>query len=85
MKGLEHDLHDLCGLAIADTPLAWTGGSTYLHRKVPIYGPGNCKGSNGFNDATVGGVANQPVVARDGGYSLVRFRRSPRALQWTLP
>jgi len=28
---------DLCGLRIDVADLAWTGGSTYLHRKVPLY------------------------------------------------
>ncbi len=32
-----HDQADLCGVRIDAASLAWTGGASYLHRKVPLY------------------------------------------------
>jgi hypothetical protein len=32
-----HDQPDLCGVRVDIAHLAWTGGSTYLHRRAPLY------------------------------------------------
>ncbi|MDQ3667705.1 MAG: hypothetical protein M3410_14255 [Acidobacteriota bacterium] len=35
---IAHSQPDLCGLKIEVDNLAWTGGYSYLHRSVPLYG-----------------------------------------------
>jgi GPI mannosyltransferase 3 len=43
---------DLCGIRL-DANLAWTGGSTYLHRKAPLYAFDSNKPQEYFNYAIV--------------------------------
>lgn len=70
---LEASRHgDLCGLRI-DVHLAWTGGSTYLHRDAPLYMPGAPPQAGHFNYAIVRQGSGAPVVAADSGWELVRL------------
>jgi phosphatidylinositol glycan class B len=81
----------LCGLRIDAAHLAWTGGSTYLHRDVPLYHLGRPSfGERRFNFLL---TPEQPpgteVVARDSGLMLVRLplercERDP-SYSWRLP
>jgi phosphatidylinositol glycan class B len=67
---------DLCGLEIQSAQLHRTGGYTYLHRSVPLYGPdGPSSDSGKFNYVigSVGSTANAQVVAVDGGLALARL------------
>jgi hypothetical protein len=66
-----HDQPDLCGIAVLAAPLSWTGGATYLHRNVPMYGPGAWPGVRNFNYAVVRGASQGRVVAAEGSYALV--------------
>lgn len=81
---------DLCGLRIDVAHLAWTGGSTYLHRKAPLYMPGTPVQQRHFNYAITGPGSGGEVVAKEGRLELVRI---PGLLQceadpgysWKLP
>jgi hypothetical protein len=67
---------DLCGLEIQSAQLHRSGGYTYLHRPVPLYGPdGPASQSGKFNYviASVDSVAPAQVVAVDGGQALARL------------
>jgi hypothetical protein len=67
---------DLCGLEIQNAQLHRSGGYTYLHRPVPLYGPdGPASQSGKFNYviASVDSVAPAQVVAVDGGQALARL------------
>jgi hypothetical protein len=62
---------DLCGLRIDVAHLAWIGGSTYLHRNVPIYSGNHPVESRHFNY-----VLTRPgpgeLIAEERGVALVR-------------
>jgi phosphatidylinositol glycan class B len=77
---------DLCGLRV-DAPLAWTGGYSYLHRKVPIY-MGIYFPEHRYNYAIVVGGAASPSVATDGALELLRTADtcvSEPGYTWRLP
>ncbi len=79
---------DLCGLRV-DVHPAWMGGSTYLHRNAPLYGPGYPPESGHFNYAIVGGAGGAQVVAQDKGLFLVKLPvqgcRPDPGYSWRLP
>ncbi len=72
-----HRWADLCGLKVEPVPLTWTGGYTYLHRRVPLYPPWGPPPEAGLFNYTItavrDGLAGE-VVASDGAYALVRIR-----------
>lgn len=71
---LEASKHeDLCGLRIDAAHLAWTGGSTYLHRNAPLFMPGTPTEWGGFNYAIVMPGSGATVVASDSGLDLVKI------------
>lgn len=83
---------DVCGLKVEATHLAWTGGYSYFHRKVPLYpnfGPG--RGSGLFSHVIVWGPerGGGEVVATEGPVSLVRLPRAgcvhDSGYSWLLP
>jgi len=85
-----HERPDLCGLKVEATHLAWTGGSTYLHRPVPLYphtGPPRQSGFYNYVIASAG--SGGEVVAREGHLVLARLPVSPcvndPGYQWRLP
>jgi phosphatidylinositol glycan class B len=87
-----HRQADLCGLKIDTADLVWTGGYSYLHRPVPLYGRvGPAVASRFYNYKIVEIDANTPgkVVARDGDLELVRISASPcvrdQHFSWRLP
>ena len=53
--------------------LAWTGGSTYLHRRAPLYMPGTPPQLGHFNYAIVGPGSGAEVIASEAGLELVRL------------
>jgi len=71
-----HDQPDLCGLRVGTVHLAFSGGSSYLHRPVPIYRAGTPESSRHFNYAITRADKAGDVVARDGELALVRLARS---------
>jgi hypothetical protein len=84
---------DLCGLFVS-AHLAWTGGYTYLHREVPLYGGGRSPPSTrSFNyaivDATQAAAAQLHAVSQDGTFALVRRFDGPcepdPSYSWRLP
>jgi hypothetical protein len=71
-----HALPALCGLKIEGVHLAWTGGYTYLHRPVPLYGDnGPPRRSLGYDFV----ITPRPwsrgtqVMAVDGSFVLARL------------
>lgn len=83
----------LCGLFVS-AHLAWTGGDTYLHREVPLYGGGRPPPSaRSFNyaivDAARAATAGMHAVARDGTFALVKRFDGPcepdPSYSWRLP
>jgi GPI mannosyltransferase 3 len=60
-----HDQPDLCGLRIDIAAPAWTGGSTYLHRRAPIYWGGPGPESRAFNYVMTVDQPGLQIVARD--------------------
>jgi phosphatidylinositol glycan class B len=67
-----HDQPDLCGLQLIAARMAWTGGSTYLHRDVPIYGRDDAGSAGHFNYVITAGNVQGDLVAHEGRVSLVR-------------
>ncbi|MFO0595494.1 MAG: hypothetical protein U0228_09325 [Myxococcaceae bacterium] len=67
---------DVCGLRIDAAHLAWTGGSTYLHHKAPLYMPGFPPQHGFFNYAIVFAGSGAPVVAKEGSLELVKIAPS---------
>jgi GPI mannosyltransferase 3 len=65
---------DLCGLRIDPKDLAWTGGSTYVHRRVPLY-RGNVPPQSGYFNYVIGprGYGGVEAVAEDSGLVLYRL------------
>lgn len=69
---------DLCGLRIdpyhaGAVGLAWTGGSTYLHKKAPIYPPGFPHNLGYFNYVITRPGSGAEVIAREKDLELVRI------------
>jgi hypothetical protein len=65
----------LCGLHIETSHWAWTGGYSYLHRRVPIYDQGERDPAH-FNYiiTRAGNTAPGTIRAVDGGLLLIRVR-----------
>lgn len=88
-----HEQPDLCGLKIETRHLAWTGGSTYLHRPVRIYPSGGPPRDSGlFNyvimPLTFAREAGLKVVANEGKDALAQIGRDCRpdpGYSWRLP
>ncbi len=80
---------DVCGLRIDIAHLAWTGGSTYFHRPVPLYMPNYPVNSGHFNYVITYPNSGAEVIARDHGIELVRLPGSPctpdPGYSWLLP
>ena len=80
---------DLCGLRIDIVHLAWTGGSTYVHRPVPLYMPNYPPNLGHFNYAITWPNSGAEVIARDQGIELVRLTGAPcipdPGYNWLLP
>lgn len=71
---------DLCGLRVDVVDLAWTGGSTYLHRRVPLYRRNVPFERGTFNYVVArAGVAGLEAVAEDQGVAL--YRLAPRCAE----
>jgi len=70
-----HAAADLCGLKITSRDLPYAGGFTYLHRRVPLYGPpGPPESSRRFNYVIgASGAVAGTIVAADGGLVLARI------------
>jgi hypothetical protein len=71
-----HDQADLCGLKVEVLPREFTGGYSYLHRRVPFYGDHGPKRESGFYNYVL--VPSQSarggeVVATDKDFSLLRL------------
>jgi hypothetical protein len=80
---------DVCGLRVDVAHLAWTGGSTYLHVKAPLYMPGTPHHLGWFNYVITRPGSGAEVVAREGPFELVRLGgltcvENP-AYTWRLP
>jgi hypothetical protein len=84
-----HDRPDLCGIMIEASHLAWTGGSTYLHRFVPIYSRGDYSRAPHYNYVLAyGGFRGGRVVASEGPLALVNVGPSctpDPGYNWWLP
>ncbi len=84
---------DLCGLKIeAPVHIAWTGGYSYLHRRVPLYwqqGPSRSSGLFNYVITLDSEGTGGEVVSRDKGHVLVRLPLpscvSPPGFDWRLP
>jgi GPI mannosyltransferase 3 len=63
---------DACGVRIDVTHLAWSGGSSYLHRSARIYPPSEPANSRHFNYAITWPGSGAEVIARQPGLELVR-------------
>ncbi len=64
---------DLCGLRIDAAHLAWTGGSTYLHTKAPLYMPGFPPQQGFFNYVIARAGSGAQVIAKEGPWELVKL------------
>ena len=64
---------DVCGLRIDAAHLAWTGGSSYLHRRAPLYMPGTGAEARHFNYAIVRPGSGAEVISAEPGLELVRL------------
>lgn len=86
-----HEERELCGLKVESAHLAWTGGHTYLHRRVPLYphfGPGPESGLFNYVISFRGRYPSARVAAAEG--DLVLLQLAPSCLadpqyQWRLP
>lgn len=79
---------DLCGLRIDAAHLAWTGGSTYVHRNAPLYMPGTPHQAGYFNYVLTRPGSGLPVVATEGPWELVKLAPSCNpdpGYTWRLP
>jgi hypothetical protein len=80
---------DVCGVRIDIVHLAWTGGSTYFHRDVPLYMPGFPANSGFFNYAITWPGSGGELIAKDNGVELVRLPGAPckkdSSYSWLLP
>jgi hypothetical protein len=74
---LAHDQADLCGLRIEPFDLVQSGGYSYLHRLVPLYGSFQQPDPAFYNYAIVVGAPTVgQVIGADQGFSLIRTRPS---------
>ncbi len=85
-----HAQADLCGIRIDAAHLAWSGGSTYLHRDVPLYHLGNPPPqSRLFNYVITRAGSGAQVVAKDGPLELIHLPVEPcvhdPGYSWRLP
>ena len=86
-----HRAPDLCGLRIDVAHLAWTGGYTFLHREVPLYGPSARPAAGTFNYVLTfaARVPQALQVATEGRLALARMGGGPcvpdLAFSWKLP
>ncbi len=64
---------DVCGLRVDAAHLAWTGGSTYLHVRAPLYMPGTPHQRGFFNYVITRPGSGGELVAREGPWELVRL------------
>lgn len=85
-------LPDLCGLQVAGVHLAWTGGYSHLHRRVPFYGGGGAPPAPGQVSHVIAPLAwlrGGARVASDGAFVLARVRNGEclpdPAFSWKLP
>lgn len=81
---------DLCGLRIDTAHLAWTGGSTYLHREVPLFMAGVSHRYGYFNYLITPQGSGMEVLAKDKNLELVRIPRQSTCkpkpgYDWRLP
>jgi hypothetical protein len=58
-----HQREDLCGLHIAPTGIIYSGGYTYLHRDVPVYGAFSPPGEPGSVNYVVVQSAGRPAAS----------------------
>ena len=71
-----HDRPDLCGLKIEGADLSWSGGYTYLDRRVPLYqkdSPTVAPGKFNYVISPLASGSDGEVVAVDGGQALRRL------------
>jgi hypothetical protein len=66
-------LPDLCGLRLETGMLAWTGGLSHLHRRVPLYDAGTPRESGLFNYVIAVRARGLRIVASDGDLKLARL------------
>jgi GPI mannosyltransferase 3 len=67
---------DVCGLKVESVDLAWTGGYTYLHRAVPLYGYGGPDRHTRFFDHVITPRSESlglTAVSSDGEHVLARL------------
>lgn len=64
---------DVCGLRIDAAHLAWTGGSTYLHAKAPLYMPGFPVQHGFFNYVITRAGSGAQRIATEGPWELVKL------------
>lgn len=79
---------DVCGLRIDAAHLAWTGGSTYLHTKAPLYMPGFPPQHGYFNYVITRPGSGAQRIASEGPWELVRLGATCTAdaqYSWRLP
>ncbi|MBJ6760043.1 hypothetical protein JGU66_04655 [Myxococcaceae bacterium JPH2] len=83
---------DVCGLKVEAVHLAWTGGYSAFHRRVPLYphfGPGRESGLFSHVITVPGAVRPDDVVARDGPLVLARVTEGgcipDPGYSWRLP
>lgn len=84
---------DLCGIKIeGPVHIAWTGGYSYLHRRVPLYwhqGPSRSSGLFNYVITPTAEGTGGGVVTRDKDYALLRLPLpscvSPPGFSWRLP
>lgn len=64
---------DVCGLRIDAAHLAWTGGTTYLHAKAPLYMPGFPQQRGFFNYVITRPGSGAQHIATEGPWELVKL------------
>lgn len=64
---------DVCGLRIDAAHLAWTGGTTYLHAKAPLYMPGFPPQQGFFNYVITRPHSGAQRIATEGPWELVKL------------
>lgn len=81
---------DVCGLRIDATHLAWTGGSTYIHKEVPLFMAGTSERYGYFNYLITREGSGMEVIAKDKDLNLVKIPRQSTCrpspgYNWRLP
>ena len=64
---------DVCGLRDDAAHMAWTGGTTYLHAKAPLYMPGFPVQHGFFNYVITQQGSGAQVIASEGPWQLVKL------------